>query len=196
MDESNENHSNPPVLGEAAASPAPDSARSAEKAPALAQWREYQTLDPGVVFLWRIHRTIQSMIFLGILMIPALILSFKFSDYLVWIWSGYGLYFVIQVFLWFWQPAANYRNWRYRVDDQVLELRNGIFIKLAQYLPLSRLQHVDLQSGPFERKLGLASVICYTAGTHSAVLVLPGLTRETADSIRDYLLTVGGDDGV
>jgi membrane protein YdbS with pleckstrin-like domain len=196
MDEPEKTNAEPPILGESLEPPASDRAAAGEHEAAMPRIGEFQRLDEGVIFLWRIHRAIQSMFFLGILLIPALILSFKFEAYLIWIWSGYGLFFLIQIFLWIWQPPANYRNWRYRIDDQVLEMRNGIFVKIAQYLPLSRLQHVDLQSGPIERKLGLASVICYTAGTHSAVLVLPGIARETADAIRDYLLTVGGDDGV
>ncbi|MCX8155701.1 MAG: PH domain-containing protein [Verrucomicrobiae bacterium] len=102
----------------------------------------------------------------------------------------------LRLFLFFWYPPRAYANWGYRLDGTVLEIHFGIWWKTIQLLPLSRLQHVDLHSGPLERSLGLATLSLHTAGTHDAVLVIPGLDAGQAARLRDELVAKGGDDGV
>ena len=88
-------------------------------------------------------------------------------------------------------PRRAYHEWGYRIDDRVLELRHGVWFKVIELLPLSRLQHVDLHRGPLERWLGLASLILYTAGTHNASLTIPGLPAAQALLLRDRLVEIG-----
>ena len=84
-----------------------------------------------------------------------------------------------------------------RIDGKVLETKHGIWFRIHQLLPLSRLQHVDLHSGPVERSFGLASLLLHTAGTQHASIVVPGLDAREAGRLRDELVAmIGGDDGV
>ena len=76
------------------------------------------------------------------------------------------------------------------------ETRHGIWWRQLQLLPLARLQHVDLHSGPIERSMGLASLLLHTAGTHEATVMIPGLDANEAVRLRDHLVAIGGDDGV
>jgi membrane protein YdbS with pleckstrin-like domain len=96
----------------------------------------------------------------------------------------------------YWYPARSYRAWGYRIDARVLETREGVWFQVVKLLPLSRLQHVDLQRGPLERAHGLASLVLHTAGTHEATLVIPGLDAAEAARLRDCLVAAQGDDGV
>ena len=54
----------------------------------------------------------------------------------------------------------------------------------------------SLRAEPIERGLGLSNLLIYTASTMSADGAVPGLTAETADTLRDELARRGGDDGV
>jgi hypothetical protein len=104
---------------------------------------------------------------------------------------------VIVVIIWsWWYPSRAYAAWGYRRDGKVLELHSGVWFRVVRLLPLSRLQHVDLQRGPLERSFGLASLVLYTAGTQEAAIEIPGLADETARQLRDELVACGGDDGV
>ena len=157
---------------------------------------EFIALDPRVVKLWRITHLIGTAVLLGLLLIPALIVTLNVSSALPWVLCSWLAVAALRFGLLIWIPPRSYRAWGYRIDDRVLETRNGIWWRAVHLLPLSRLQHVDLNRGPLERAHGLASLTLHTAGTHDAALVIPGLEADDAVRLRDRLVAVGGDDAV
>jgi hypothetical protein len=52
---------------------------------------------------------------------------------------------------------------------------------------LARVQHLDVAQGPLERTFGVARLILHTAGTSHAIVVLPGISRPTAEELRDTI---------
>lgn len=156
----------------------------------------YQNLDARVVKLWRIGQAIRSAVWLGILLIVGLLLALGE----VWRFPTFAMVFagaaLLRLALFLWYPARAYAAWGYRLDGKVLETRHGIWWRTVELLPLSRLQHVDLTCGPIERSLGLATLMFHTAGTHQAMVVIPGLDASEAARLRDQLVAVGGDDGL
>jgi membrane protein YdbS with pleckstrin-like domain len=54
-------------------------------------------------------------------------------------------------------------------------------------VPLRRVQHLDVAQGPLERAFGVTRLVLHTAGTMNSQIVLPGLTRATAEGIRDEI---------
>jgi len=56
-------------------------------------------------------------------------------------------------------------------------------------VPLKRIQHVSVQSGPIERKFGLASISIYTAGSEEADFTIKGITEPTAQQIKEWIST-------
>jgi len=156
----------------------------------------YLPLDPRVVKLWRIHSLIASAALLVIAGIAVLFLGF--GDVLPWTWLGIGwiALFLLRLYFLLFHQQRVYRAWGYRLDGKVLETRHGIWFRVLQLLPLARLQHVDLHSGPIERSLGLASLLLHTAGTQETTIVIPGLDANEAVRLRDHLVATGGDDGV
>ena len=93
-------------------------------------------------------------------------------------------------------PSLSYRHYSYRIDDQAIEIRSGVFIRRLTTVPRSRVQHTDVAQGPLERRYGLGTLVIYTAGSHFARVGLPGLEYGTAVSTRDMLLPAGRADGV
>jgi membrane protein YdbS with pleckstrin-like domain len=156
----------------------------------------YQSLDPRVVKLWKIHSLIASGVLLVLGGIGVLILGFSQVIRWEWLISALGALAALRLYFFFWHQQRVYRNWGYRLDGRVLETRHGIWWRQVQLLPLPRLQHVDLHSGPIERSMGLASLMLHTAGTHEATIVIPGLDANEAVRLRDHLVAIGGDDGV
>jgi membrane protein YdbS with pleckstrin-like domain len=55
---------------------------------------------------------------------------------------------------------------------------------------------VDLKQGPLEQWMGLTRVQIYTASGMGADGVIPGMALGLAESLRDQLVSVVGDDGV
>ena len=90
-------------------------------------------------------------------------------------------------------PDARYRRTRYRVDQDGLTIRRGIFWRSETFVPRSRIQHTDVLQGPLQRQFELATLIVHTAGTQDASVPLSGLSYQVALPIRDLLIGAEGD---
>lgn len=88
-----------------------------------------------------------------------------------------------------------YRAWRYRFGPDALELERGIWWRTASAVPYQRIQQVEVEHGPIQRRLGLVQLSLRTAST-SSLGSLPGIAEAEAGTIRSWLLRrAGADDG-
>ena len=90
-----------------------------------------------------------------------------------------------------WIPIYRFkaaRVTRYAIRDHDLLLRSGLFWQSEVIQPIKRIQHVELLRGPLERRLGLANVRLYSAGSGKATFTIPGLRLLTAARMRRYIL--------
>ena len=150
-------------------------------------------LHPRVVDLWRLQHLISSFILLAFCLVGVGVLAFQYGPALPWAAGAWVLLAVTRAILLFWYPRRAYFSWGYRLDGHVLETMNGVWFRTITLLPLSRLQHVDLDRGPMERMFGLASLTVYTAGTHHATVAIPGLEANDAARLRDQLGALGAE---
>ena len=114
---------------------------------------------------------------------------------LVVAWLGVTILLAWLAQMW---PPIEYRYVRYRLDSQGVDIRTGVVWRRVISVPRSRVQHIDVAQGPFERRYGLATLSIYTAGTGFAKVDLPGVPYARAVRIRDHLLPGrehGADDG-
>jgi len=95
----------------------------------------------------------------------------------------------------FW-PVFEHRYTSYKVDEDGIEIRAGVFWREVVSVPRSRVQHMDVSQGPMERSYDLGRLVVYTAGTDHSRVELPGLNHATAFRIRNHLLPRGSDDAV
>jgi membrane protein YdbS with pleckstrin-like domain len=84
-------------------------------------------------------------------------------------------------------PGREYRAWGYRMDEENLRLRYGVWIRTEVLVPLDRVQHIDLSQGPIEKAFGVSRLIVHTAGTQYSRVALPGLSRPDAERMRDEI---------
>lgn len=108
-------------------------------------------------------------------------------------WLALAAFFAVLAYAW---PPLHYRHTSYRVDDLGIEIRRGVYWRVVINVPRSRVQHIDVQSGPIDRRYGLGTLVVYTAGTDHAKVELPGLEHGRALRIREHLLPSGADDAV
>jgi uncharacterized protein len=81
-------------------------------------------------------------------------------------------------------PELRWRRWRYEIRDEEVDLQRGIVWVSRTLVPLARIQHVDTQSGPLQRRFGLATVIFYTAAGANQI---PELSASVAAEVRDRI---------
>lgn len=86
---------------------------------------------------------------------------------------------------------ARSRNFALREHDLIY--RTGVFWRSETVQPLKRVQHVELTRGPLEKRMALASLAVYSAGSGSATFTIPGLEYTDAERLRDYLLEPAGE---
>ena len=89
--------------------------------------------------------------------------------------------------------GARWSRTRFALDEAGLRIRRGLFWRSETLVPRTRVQHTDINRGPLDRKLGLASLKVYTAGTKLASVSLDGLPAERAVELRDALVAAGDD---
>lgn len=76
-------------------------------------------------------------------------------------------------------------GYQLRADD--LLFRRGILFQRFVAVPYGRMQLVDITRGPLSRLAGLSELKLITAAAASGI-VIPGLTAEDADQLRDRLV--------
>jgi membrane protein YdbS with pleckstrin-like domain len=84
-----------------------------------------------------------------------------------------------------------YRRWKstcWKLDDTGLHLRRGRMWRKEVLVPRSRVQHLDIERGPIERRYELATLIVHTAGTRQHALRIAGLPDADAVALRDALV--------
>ena len=56
-------------------------------------------------------------------------------------------------------PDLRWRRWRYEIGEREVDLQHGWLTVRRTLIPAARIQHVDTQRGPLQRRLGLATVV-------------------------------------
>jgi membrane protein YdbS with pleckstrin-like domain len=128
------------------------------------------------------------VIWLGIGAVTALVLL---GIFLSWLLVIPVLAVAGVVFAWGWVLAGrNWASWGYaeRADD--LLVTHGVLFKELVVVPYGRMQFVDVTAGPMDRRFGIAKVELHTASTATDA-VIPGLTPEEAERLRDRLAALG-----
>ncbi len=83
-------------------------------------------------------------------------------------------------------PALRWRNWRWEVHPQAVDIRHGTLTVRRTLIPLVRVQHVETSRDVLERSLGLATVKIHTAaGSHEIPLLRAADAGEVRDRIAD-----------
>jgi membrane protein YdbS with pleckstrin-like domain len=67
-------------------------------------------------------------------------------------------------------------------------VQRGLIWRSEVLVPRTRVQHLDLERGPIERRFGLATLVVHTAGTRMNALRQHGFLDADAVALRDALL--------
>jgi len=107
---------------------------------------------------------------------------------------------VVAIWLIIWVPKY-YESITYAIDDKWLYAEGGVFWKRRSRLPISRVQMVDVNQGPWQRVYGLGSLRVFTAATGQSTAELSFQNIENAEQVRDYVLKLAqqfgaGDNGL
>lgn len=155
---------------------------TATNGPGLREPRE--RLDPRARAVWALNELIGGVVTGGIALLVLFGARRIFDLHWGWV-AGITAAIVLRAVVWAWAgPALQYRQWRFEIRDDEVDLLHGIVVRTRQIIPMSRIQHVDTTRGPLQRRFGLASVVFYTA---AGVMSIPALSAERAAEVRDQI---------
>lgn len=76
----------------------------------------------------------------------------------------------------------------YCVREQDITLFKGLIFRKIITQPICRIQHIEVKSGPVDRKVELAKLHVYSAGDIAQTFEIPGLPVALANAIRNDIL--------
>jgi hypothetical protein len=153
-----------------------------------------ERLPPAALTLFRLTGLIRVGVYGALGLSVALTLSM--TNLGGWAWLLPGAIILGCGALLAWYPQRAHRRWGWALREHDLVIAHGVLIRQLVSIPAGRIQHVDVHQGPIERSLGLARLQVYTASGGGADGEIPGLTRETAEALREKLVRREADDVV
>ncbi len=94
---------------------------------------------------------------------------------------------LIYTFMAFVVPARKYRHWGYAMGTDRLRVVRGYMFYRDTVVPFGRIQHIDVDQGPIDRRYDLATLTVHTAGNHNSTVALPGLLHADALAMREAM---------
>lgn len=133
-----------------------------------------------------VTRTITLVAWLVPLIIAALVVAVLVTE---WLWVVAGVLGLVLVWgLWLIRRQVSAMSYIELAEDLVI--RKGRLFRQVSSIPFGRLQYVDVQSGPLERKYGMATLQIFTASPSTSATI-PGLPIATAEGMRERLMARG-----
>ena len=134
---------------------------------------------------------IRALAYLGMMMAPAVIVPFivmpsVFRAWDVPVWTPAAVVAALGLYALF-SAGRRWRRWGYAFTGRELHVASGWLVHVHTIVPVSRVQHIDVVQGALQRLFRVSTLVLHTAGTDNSVVALPGVTRATAEQIRDAI---------
>lgn len=156
-----------------------------QEIPAAATADEWRPLSPsarnvfiGVAFAWTFF----------IALIPASIVVIANDDMP---WLNFFVVLALAMAIAILAAIIAFNRWRntfWKLDEEALHVRRGKTWFKHICVPRSRVQHLDFERGPLERRYGLATLVVHTAGSQERAVRQSGLMLGDAEYLRDVLV--------
>lgn len=138
----------------------------------------------GISPRWRTIRRISTLWWLVVFAVPALGVGLLSGE---WPWAVPFAVAGLAVTAWrCWAMGRLWRAWGYAELRDDLWVTRGVMFRRLTAVPYGRMQVVEVESGPLERAVGLATVKLVTASS-STDATIPGLPPGEAAALRDRL---------
>ncbi|WP_063553876.1 PH domain-containing protein [Clostridium ljungdahlii] len=152
----------------------------------------YDKIHKSAIKSWIIGRTVTSVIFIALyvvcvnLFLMPRIEDMKVLKCILNLLTGIIIFVsILDSFIW---PFLEYKQWKYGIFEDKIELIEGIIIRKRTIIPISRIQNLKIEQGPIERMCKIASINIITAGgTHKIPAVAVEDAEKVANNLKDVI---------
>ncbi|OPJ57834.1 PH domain-containing protein [Clostridium oryzae] len=95
-----------------------------------------------------------------------------------------GLFIFLQLLNTFLYPYIEYKQWKYFINDEKVELIHGIYFITTSVIPIVRIQNINLNQGPINRIFKLTDLEIMTAGNN---FTIPNIESSEANKLCEFL---------
>lgn len=84
--------------------------------------------------------------------------------------------------------TGSFKHKAYAIRQKDLLYQTGWLFQKTHMVPYDRIQHCIVNSGPIERRFGLATLSVFTAAADEKDITLHGLIKADADALKEWIL--------
>lgn len=100
------------------------------------------------------------------------------------------IYVLTAIYLLIW-PAVYYARYRYRISEDRIDIRRGVFVIRHTVVPTERIHQLEVSLGPINNLFRLADVTITTAGGTASIQYLDReVAAEISDSLNEYITDI------
>lgn len=107
------------------------------------------------------------------------------SAFSFWIYIALIIAFTIQFLI----LKIGFSKRKYLVRSKDISYKSGLFFMKTTTVPFHRIQHIEINQGPFSRFFNLAVLSVFTAGNSSDDLKIRGIKMTDASKIKEFIST-------
>ncbi|MEH7308984.1 PH domain-containing protein [Neobacillus drentensis] len=142
-----------------------------------------EKISTDAVKMWRISNSIGHGI--AFFIIAVLIICTEKFDWFGWIaivlYILGGIGFLSAIFSIVIEPVYLQLTWRYRIDQQFVQLKHGKWQVQHTLIPMEKVEYVRTEQGPIMRRYALYNI---EIGTTTSSHVIPAIPAETAQHLK------------
>lgn len=152
--------------------------------------QNYQKPERAAIKAWRLSKVIAlivMMIIAGII-IAVMLLAEASAEPLIAVCALAAIVLTFQIIAVCIFPIIEYRQWKYQITDDKVEIIHGIFFIKRNIVPTVRMQNITIKQGPIYRRFGLFTVeIALASGTFEIAGLSETVAQDIADKLREKL---------
>lgn len=105
------------------------------------------------------------------------------SFFLSWLYILIFLIFIVVFSI----KQIGFHKRKYLVRSKDISYKNGLFFMKTTTVPFNRIQHIEIDQGPFSRFFDLAVLTVFTAGNSSHDIKIRGIKKQNAEKIKEFI---------
>lgn len=82
---------------------------------------------------------------------------------------------------------AYFKRKKFKIAEKNVSYQEGILFQKETVVPFARIQHIEIDEGPFERFFKIATLSIYTAGDSGRDLKISGLELNKAQETKSFI---------
>jgi membrane protein YdbS with pleckstrin-like domain len=111
--------------------------------------------------------------------------TINISAFSFWIYIALIIAFTIQFLI----LKIGFSKRKYLVRSKDISYKSGLFFMKTTTVPFHRIQHIEINQGPFSRFFNLAVLSVFTAGNSSDDIKIRGIKMTDASKIKEFIST-------